>query len=223
MYSFLVGFHREVCRLDGHRETYRRIGSLNGVKAGVLHDLLDKWSNLERTALQWHGPRFELRQVEELRHKAPETFNLSEHCLESVSICGLNPVYEVLQNCLQSAYRSPQFVRDVGHKITSHSIYFGELGGHPVERSRQLPNLVSRRRGDPAVVVPFCHGLSRRRHLTKRGSHSPRKELNHSESKSSGRNPSDGEGKTRSHADGDYRNGDKNRRQDDDAELDLYG
>jgi hypothetical protein len=143
------------------------------------------------------------------------------HQLERLAIGLLHPVDQVFERRLQAAYGRAQLVRDVGDQLASHPVDLGELGGHRVERARELPDLVARRGCNAPLVVAACHRPAGGCHLAQRRGHPARQHLDHRKRERRRRQRTDHprhagahphRGRNRSHSDG---------RNDHHAELEL--
>ena len=87
---------------------------------------------------------------------------------------GLDAVDHVLQVRAERGDRRLQLVGHVADEIATQSLHVLELAAHPVERDRELPDLVPATRLDPLAVFAPLHPLRRLRHVSERLGHTSR-------------------------------------------------
>ena len=189
----------------------------------LAHRVLEDGLHVELAPVERHRTGLQPRQIEELRDEPAEPFDLGEHRTEGLRVGILDPVDEVLEDCLQGGDRRTQLVRDVRDEVAAHAVGLGELGRHLVERPRQLAHLVARRRGDTAVVVALGHRPGGVGHLPQGRGHPAGEEPHHHQRQGTGDDPADRRPHARLEAQPEHEHRHRHRGEDDGAELDLEG
>ena len=155
-------------------------------------------------------------------HELAEPLDLAEEVLEHGRVGRLDAVDEVLELRAQRADRRPQLVGRVRDQVAAHALDLLELGGHRVERARELADLVARGGGDAPAVVALRHRAGRGDHLAQRERHPVREQLHHRERQHGGDEARSERRARRARSpssDDDDRH--RDRGDDDDAELQL--
>ena len=132
-----------------------QLDALGHVQPRLARGLLEQVADAERPAVERLGLGLQAREVEQLGDEAAEALDLGEHRRDGLRVGGLDAVGDVLELGLQRGDRRAQLVRDVGDEVAALAVDLLELGGHRVERARELADLV-------APVLAHPHARSRR-------------------------------------------------------------
>jgi hypothetical protein len=204
------------------RRVDREDDVLGRVQARLAGGALEQVPRRERAHVEGLLAGLEAREVQQLGHEPAEAARLREHRAQRLGIGLADPVDDVLEHRLQRPERRAQLVRDVGDQVASQAVGLGQLGRHPVERPRELADLVVGRHRDLQAVLAARHRACGGGHLAQRLRRAARQQLHASERQRDARARADDRRQREpAYGDGRRRRGDQHGHDDDDAELEL--
>ena len=111
---------------------------------------------IDRLAAHLQPPRVDPREVEQLGRQLGQPVDLLAHRREELSARRLVEllVAQQLEEAAEGEHRRAQLVRRVGDELAAGVVELGEPKAHPVERSRELADLVRSGIGDRLVEPP---------------------------------------------------------------------
>jgi len=127
------------------------------VQSRLARGIVEHVAQRERSDVKRLLARLQAREIEQLRHQAPEPSCLREHRCDRLGVRFADAVGDVLEHRLERSDRRAQLVGDVRDEVAAQAIGLGELGGHPVEGARQLADLVVRRHCYLAAMLAGRH------------------------------------------------------------------
>ena len=154
-----------VARDDAARRgaSIEKTTSVGRVQSRLARGALEHVAHRERADVERLLAGLQAREVEQLRHEPAEPARLREHRAQRLGVGLADAVDDVLEHRLQRADRRAQLVGDVRDEVAAQAVGLGELGGHAVERARELADLVVGRHRHLAAVLAARHRASRRR------------------------------------------------------------
>ena len=121
-----------------------RVVPLLGENAELLGDRVGDLPEIDRLVLDPHPARVEPREVEQIGRELGEPVDLLAHRLEELPPRLLVEllVGHQLEEAAEREEGRPQLVRGVGDELAAGAIEVLQPNAHPLERGRQLPELV---------------------------------------------------------------------------------
>jgi hypothetical protein len=134
-----VGVHVQVLGLDPDV-----VGDRPRSRADLGDHLLHQVDHRHVGAVQRHHAGVDAGEVEEVTDERAQPLRLPEGGPDRLGVRVGHAVVEVLQHCDHRRQRRAQLVGDARDQLPPLPVDRGEVGGHPVERPRQLADLVGR-------------------------------------------------------------------------------
>ena len=170
------------CALDGHAAVRARDLDL-GQHLG--HERRER----RLLAQQRQLTRLQTRELQQLLDQPSQAFGLRQHHLQRRGIGLLHAVQQVLQVRADRGDRRLELVGHVREQVATGLLEVLQLGAHPVERRRELSDLVARSRVHPLRVVAGLHLMRRGRHVPQWLRHAAREPARHDERDAGGQRP----------------------------------
>ena len=192
------------------------------VQARLARGALDDVADGERAHVERLLAGLQAGEVQQLGDEAPEPARLREHRAQRLGVRLADAVDDVLEHRLQRAERRAQLVRDVRDEVAAQAVGLGELLRHPVERARELADLVVGGHRHLAAVLPAGHRGRDGGHLAQRLRRAAGERMHaRQRERDAGAGADDRRQAQPAHGDDRRHRRHPDRRDDDDAELEL--